>query len=150
MVHPQPLPYWRSYSTFRSPIPWTFWKLPNLIPCGRLLRRTFKSFGISKTARTVSTERDKLENLQTPCHAQSNGGYQCCEQTCEIFRNVSIEKMREGRGTKRKGGAEIGEQDSADAVRGWWKGKLSQRRQDSHCSAQLPLGRSSKRVPALR
>jgi hypothetical protein len=84
------------YSTFRSSIPWTFWELPNLIPCGRLRRMTFKSFG--KTASTVSTERDKLEDTSRH-HVthKSNSGYQCGEQTCETFRNVSIEKMREER-----------------------------------------------------
>ncbi len=33
-------------------IPWTFWELPNLLQCGRLLRMTFKSFFSSKTAST--------------------------------------------------------------------------------------------------
>ena len=41
------------YSTFRNSLPWTFWELPNVLPCGRLRRRTFKSFSTAKTASTV-------------------------------------------------------------------------------------------------
>ena len=34
------LPYWRDFDI----LTWTFWELPNLLPCGRLRRRTFKCF----------------------------------------------------------------------------------------------------------
>ena len=40
--------------TFRNSIPWTCWELPNLLPCGRLRRRTFKCFCTAKIASTDS------------------------------------------------------------------------------------------------
>ena len=45
-----PLPGGLPNENFWEFIPWTFWELPNLLQCGRLLRMTFKSFFSSKTA----------------------------------------------------------------------------------------------------
>ena len=42
------------YSTFWNSIPWPFWEFPNLLPYGRLRRRTFKCFSTAKTASTTS------------------------------------------------------------------------------------------------
>ena len=47
-----PLPGGLPNENFWEFIPWTFWELPNLPQCGRLLRMTFKGFPSSKTAST--------------------------------------------------------------------------------------------------